>query len=96
MSKSNAKFSETLLEGNVYLVGKFSVSRNLADYRATTHPFKIGLSMYTQVEMVEANLPTHAYSFMSLTDIIKVKDKKECEHLIGNVYLHNCHAIIKI
>lgn len=70
----------------MYLVGKFSVSPNLAQYRATTHPYKIGLSMYTQVELVDDILPTHSYSFMSLPDVIKIKDKKEIEHLIGNFY----------
>lgn len=67
----------------MYLLTNFSVSRNHAQYRATTHQFKIGLSTHTLVQEVKEDLPLYSYSFVTLDHIIKIKERNEAEHLIG-------------
>lgn len=64
-------------------MANFSVTPNLAHYRATTHPFKLGLSEYTIIKEVDETLPLYSYSFMSLDAILKIRTKADVEHLIG-------------
>lgn len=64
-------------------MANFSVTPNLSHYRATTHPFKIGLSEYTLIKEVDDTLPLYSYSFMNLVDVLKVRTKADVEHLVG-------------
>ena len=70
----------------------FSVSQNCGQYKATHHPFRIGLSTFTKVEEVKDDLPLYSYSFVKLDDILKIKERKEAEYLIGNIFLPMCSA----
>lgn len=67
----------------MYLMANFSVSPNKAQYRATSHRFKIGLSKHTLVEEVNEDLPLYSYSFVALDYVNKIKGRNEIENLIG-------------
>ena len=66
-------------------MSNFSVSTNYGQYKATHHPFRIGLSTFTKIEEVNDDLPLYSYSFVKLDDIIKIKERKEAEYLIGSL-----------
>lgn len=67
----------------MYFIANFSVEKNLAAYRPTTHPFKIVFSKVTHIQEESAKLPKYCFSFMTLPNILEVKDPEEVPHLIG-------------
>lgn len=88
LSRALPKFANTAVESRVYLIDTFSVSINKSPFRATTHPFKLEFSQHTKIEEVDGDLPFYSYSFYSLSDLLRIKEKKEVEHLIG--IMDNC------
>ena len=70
-------------EGNTYFIANFEVVKNTHAYRATTHPFKIMLTARTFIRNDVVNLPTDAYSFMPLSDVINCGVDNFPDHLIG-------------
>lgn len=79
----HAKWMDTTHEGRVYFIANFGVQENDAEYRPTTHPFKLTISSSTHIQEEEASLPEHAYNFMLLPDILKAKNKQDVPHLVG-------------
>ena len=61
----------------------FAVTPNLSPYRATSHKFKIGLSSHTKIFDADDDLPKYSYSFVDLPYILKIKEKKDAQQLIG-------------
>ena len=70
-------------EGNTYFIANFEVIKNTHAYRATTHPFKIMFTARTFIRNDVANLPTEAYNFMPLADVLNCTAVNFPDHLIG-------------
>lgn len=80
---SNDTFRQTLDEGKIYFIANFVVSQNSNQYRATTHQFKIILTQQTYAREESGNIPLHAYSFLSILDILKSQERNFADYLIG-------------
>lgn len=67
----------------MYFIANFGVEENDAEYRPTTHPYRLTISSITHIQEEEESMPERAYNFMLLPDIMKIKKKEDLPHLIG-------------
>ena len=78
---------DTAIQGRVYFAANFKVEDNDADFRPTTHPYKLQVSSSTHIQEEEGSLPLHAYNFITLADILKIKARQELPQLIGEYFV---------
>ncbi|XP_054782777.1 replication factor A protein 1-like [Prosopis cineraria] len=74
------QFRSFPLEGHVYFIANFVLSKNENQFRATTHPFKIAFSQQTYIREDAASIPD-LFSFFPISKIKKVTDEKMIDHL---------------
>lgn len=80
------KLADMLCEGKHYYVANFQVMENSGSFKATRHNFKLVLSPSTHVMESEYNIPKNPYSFISVVDVLKSKERDYAEHLIGTLF----------
>ncbi|KAK4275761.1 hypothetical protein QN277_018791 [Acacia crassicarpa] len=76
------KFRHKIIEGQIYKFANFEVTLNVNQYRATIHPFKITFTCRTfSVEDI-ATIPSYAYSFYPISEILKIDYRHPVDNLI--------------
>ncbi|KAI9072353.1 hypothetical protein K1719_045685 [Acacia pycnantha] len=66
------KFRLSIFEGQIYKFAYFEVTLNVNQYKATTHPFKITFTPRTCSAEDIATIPSYAYSFFPIPEIMKI------------------------
>ncbi|KAI9124152.1 hypothetical protein K1719_005452 [Acacia pycnantha] len=82
------RFHLSIKEGQIYKFANFEVTSNINQYRATSHPFKITFTSQTySVEDEDiATIPSYAYSFFPIPEIMKIDFRHPVDNLIGMLY----------
>ena len=83
----NAKYENTLLEGETYFIANFEVVKNADGYKATLHQFRLLFNGSTFIRHHIADIPNNSYEFMSVCDVIKSDPNYFPDHLIGNSFI---------
>ncbi|KAI9108307.1 hypothetical protein K1719_020790 [Acacia pycnantha] len=80
------RFHLSIKEGQIYKFTNFEVTSNINQYRATSHPFKITFTSQTYSAEDEdiATIPSYAYSFFPISEIMKIDFRHPVDNLIGN------------
>ncbi|KAI9127329.1 hypothetical protein K1719_001888 [Acacia pycnantha] len=77
------KFQISIVEGQIYKFANFEVTSNVNQYRASSHPFKITFTPRTSSAEAIATIPTYAYSFFPIPEIMKIDFLHPVDKLIG-------------
>ncbi|KAI9123064.1 hypothetical protein K1719_005953 [Acacia pycnantha] len=77
------KFQISIVEGQIYKFANFEVTSNVNQYRASSHPFKITFTPRTSSAKAIATIPTYAYSFFPIPEIMKIDFLHPVYKLIG-------------
>ncbi|KAI9095713.1 hypothetical protein K1719_026273 [Acacia pycnantha] len=79
------KFRFSIVEGQIYKFANFEVTSNVNQYRATSHPFKITFTPRTSSAEDNATIPSYAYSFFPIPEIMKIDFRHPVDKLIDVV-----------
>lgn len=80
----HGRFISDVEPGKVYEFDNFTVSANEHAFRATDYRFKITFGPQTSYYPEVADIPSNAYTFMPIADILALPTEKEIDNLIGN------------
>ncbi|KAJ1389659.1 hypothetical protein SESBI_38103 [Sesbania bispinosa] len=68
------RFSNSVIEGEVYNVSNFSVTRNSGKFRATHHDYKLTFNANTRIVLCPVvTIPDHGLTLVKTSDIMKTK-----------------------
>jgi hypothetical protein len=77
-----ATWKSLLLEGKTYYMRNFRVFDNSADYKVTTHSFRLTCVNATRIQQVDiAGIPPTKFNFKDFTEILSGKYKTD--YLVG-------------
>ncbi|KAK4260997.1 hypothetical protein QN277_004053 [Acacia crassicarpa] len=79
------KFRFSIVEGQIYKFANFEVTPNVNQYRACSHQFKITFTPRTSCADTIATIPTYAYSFFPILEIMKIDFRHPVDKLIDVV-----------
>ena len=79
----HARFISDIQPGKVYEFDNFEVSENEHAFRATSYHFKLTFGPQTSYYPDEADIPHNAYTFIPISDLLKLAPEKEIDNLIG-------------
>ncbi|KAI9105197.1 hypothetical protein K1719_022726 [Acacia pycnantha] len=71
--------------GQIYKFANFEVTSNVNQYRASSQPFKITFTPRTSSAEAIATIPTYAYSFFHIPEIMKIDFLHPVDKLIDVV-----------